>query len=209
MLSYDELVTGLEDAWSAAGLHEHAILETVRPDTHERLYRTELFPEHDDYLNEDNTPPWVEISFTWAATHQLRSEGRDAEEEALDISWTYMVLVHSSMRERSDRELVQMFQRAVQRALRRMFPTENENPISVPVEVRRIYRNEGAGPQVMHVQLVSTNVTDFSDHWDESDPRTLQHSLRVEVQLASAIVHALSDTFSASGQGNYRPVETA
>jgi hypothetical protein len=46
VITYDELAGGLEDAWIGAGLHEHAIIESVHPDTLERNYRVEVFPEH-------------------------------------------------------------------------------------------------------------------------------------------------------------------
>ena len=61
VITYDELAAGLEDAWIMAGLHEHALYENIHPETLDRSYRVELFPEHPEPLNENNSPPWVEM----------------------------------------------------------------------------------------------------------------------------------------------------
>ncbi|NJO07881.1 MAG: hypothetical protein HC876_21485 [Chloroflexaceae bacterium] len=212
-MSYDDIVANLEDAWVAAGLHEHALVENFQPETFERSYRVELFPEHDDVLSEDTTPPWVEVSFLWTAANQVLSEGRDLDDEdPLDISWTYMVLVHTGLRDRSDSDLVQMFQRAVSRALRRFYAGEAEASINVPVEVRRVYHsNEQGRPQLSYVQLVSSNITNLLDQWDFQDSGALRRVIRNEVTLAGAIIQALRDTFNTNTRNSntYRPVDTA
>lgn len=209
MLAYDDIVDSLEEAWLAAGLHEHALIESVQPDALDRNYRVELFPEHAEPLSEDTMPPWVEISFSWTAAHQLRSEGRDVETESLDLIWNYMVLVRSAMRDRSDHELVRLFQKAVHAALRRFYPTEADEMGYVAVEVRRIYQSEASGIRQAYVQLVSTNITDLSDQWDDPDPMGTRRLLRNEIQLASAVIQSLSDVFNPGGNGGYRAVDTA
>src|SRR5215213_4562229 len=77
VITYDELAAGLEDAWLLASLHDHLLAESVLPDTLERVYRVELFPEHPEPLTEGVSPPWVELSFTWTPAHQLHSDGRE------------------------------------------------------------------------------------------------------------------------------------
>jgi hypothetical protein len=212
MVSYDELVATLEDAWVAAGLHEHALAETYTPATHERGFRAELFPEHDELLDDSTMPPWVELTFVWNAAHQLRAEGREIEHEPLDLNWTYLVLVQMNLRDRTDSELVQMFQRAVQRAMQRVFPNELGEPLFVPVDVRRVYHNNAQHqPVLAQIQLVSTNLTDLLEQWNPHDMGALRRAVRREVQLASVILQSLSDTFGgqSNGRGTYRPVETA
>lgn len=113
MLTYDDLAGGLEDAWLAARFHDHTLVESVVPDMHDRTFRAELFPDHPEPLTEATMPPWVEVSFTWAAIHQLRSEGHSGiGNEPLELSWVYNVPVHG-MLDRNDGELVQLFRRAI------------------------------------------------------------------------------------------------
>ena len=76
MLTYDDLVTGLEDAWLGVGLHEHSFVESVVPATTDRTLTVELFPEHEEPLTAESMPPWLDLSYTWSAVHQLLSEGR-------------------------------------------------------------------------------------------------------------------------------------
>lgn len=209
MLSYDDLVDGLEDAWMAAGLHEHSLIESVQLEGLDRNYRVELFPDHPEPLGEETMPPWVEVNFTWSAAHQVRSEGRDIETDSVDLIWNYMVLLRPAMRERNDHELVRLFQKAVHAALRRFYPSEAEEMGYVAVEVRRIYQGDQQGIKQAYVQLVSTNITDLSDQWDDPDPMSLRRLIRNEVQLASAVIQALSDVFSPRGSGGYRAVDTA
>jgi hypothetical protein len=212
MLSYDDIVEMLERAWHAAGLHEHTLTESVQPDTHTRSYRVELFPEHEDPLTEENIPPWVEVEFSWTAAQQLRSEGRTIEPDALEIVWNYMVFVRSTMRTASDIELVRAFQQAVSVALQRFYPNGDERLDSVGVEVRRTYQGDGDRTRLAYVQLVSSNVTDLSEYWHDFDPTMLGRTIRMEVQLASAVIQALHDTFSSGIRGingGYRTVDTA
>lgn len=212
MLSYDELVDGLEDAWVAAGLHEHALVESVQPDTHDRSYRAELFPEHGEPLTEETMPPWVEVTFAWSAAHQLRAEGRDVETEALNLVWTYMLMVPGALRDQADSALVRRFQKAVYSALRRFYPVEASEIGQVAVEVRRVYQSSSQQVHLAYLQLVSTNVTDMSDQWDDPDPLALRRMIRSETQLASAVLRALRDTFSTDrdgGNDGYRSVDTA
>ncbi len=206
MLSYDDLVNELEEAWVAAGLHEHAIVESIVPAVQDRTYRAELFPDHSETLTEATMPPWVELSFTWSAIHQIRSEGRAVSPDAFEISWLYTI-TSQTMQERSDQELVRMFQRTAQAVFRRFYPVEEVEPPNV--EVRRIYQNEGTALRLGHIQLVSLNVTDLTDQWSERNPHILRHLVRTEMQLAKALIDAMSETFAPNGRGGYRTVDTA
>lgn len=215
MISYDDLIDSLEEAWIQAGLHEHALVESVQPATLDRGYRAELFPEHGEPLTEENMPPWVEVSFTWSAAHQLRAEGRVRESDSLALIWNYMVLVPEARRERGDQELVRLFQKAVFSVLQRFYPGESEEMSHIAVEVRRIYQSDGQRNQQAYVQLLSTNLTDLSEHWQSTDPMALHRSIRTEVQFASAVIQALADVFgpdgqgTGSGNGGYRAVDAA
>jgi hypothetical protein len=211
MPSYDDIVEGLEDAWIATGLHEHSLIESVQPSSHDRIYRVELFPEHGDPLTEETMPPWVEVSFAWSAAHQLRSEGRNVESESLTLIWTYMVLPRQEVRERGDHELVRMFQTAVQTALRRFYPAEADEMGYIDVEVRRFYQRTQQHVRLGYVQLLSTNITDLSDQWNTADPFTLRRFIRAEMQFAGAVIQALAGTFASgsNGNGSYRAVDTA
>lgn len=209
MLAYDDLVTILEDAWAAAGLHEHTLVESVNPAAHDRLYRAELFPEHPEPLTEENMPPWVELTFTWSALHQLRSEGREIAPDPLELIWTYNVPVRG-MNERSDPELVRLFQRAYHTGFRRFYPAEADLDLDpLAVEVRRIYQDDGNRLQLVHLHLVSANLSDLSDQWGESDPRTTRSIVQTEVRLVSAVLYALAGIFTPSGHSGYRRVDAA
>lgn len=208
MLTYEDLVTSLEDAWTGAGLHEHALVESVIPASHDRSYRVELFPEHPEPLTPENMPPWVEVNFTWSALHQLCSEGHDLTPGPLDLIWTYTVGVFG-IQERSDHELVQLFHKTFRKTFHRFYPDEDAETEAMAVEVRRIYRSNAQRPGLLYVQLTSTNITDLSEQWDEHDPRVLPSLMQIEVHFASAFIHALMDTFNPGGRGGYRAVDTA
>jgi hypothetical protein len=215
MPSYDDIVEGLEDGWMAAGLHDHSITESVVPDTHERTYRVELFPEHGDPLTEENMPPWVDVSFAWTAAHQLRAEGREVENEPLALIWNYTVLPRRELRDQNDQELVRKFQVAIQSALRRFYPGEADAMSYVDVEVRRFYQRAHQHARLAYVQLLSMNITDLSEQWDSADAFTLSRFIRTEMQFASAVIQALASAFAADSNGNdngnasYRTVDTA
>jgi hypothetical protein len=208
MLTYDDLVGGLEDAWLAVGLHEHAFIESVIPTTHDRTCKIELFPEHDEPLTNENIPPWLELDFTWSAVHQLISEGRELPSEPLDLTWVYTATLTSSL-DRSDAELVRMFQRAVHSAFVRYYPVEAAEMEPVAVEVRRIYQSDGQKLKVDSIQLVSTTISDLFEQWADRDLSGLRTLLRIELQLASAIIANLSDAFTPRGRGGYRSVDAA
>lgn len=208
MLTYDDLVMGLEDAWVAAGLHEHAFVETVIPSTHDRTCKIELFPDHDEPLTSDSMPPYLELNFIWSALHQLLAEGRDLPVEPLDLTWTYTVTVLREQ-ERSDLELVRMFQRAVHSAFQRYYPSEAIEMEPIAVEVRRIYMPGAQRLQLDHLQLVSSTVSDIFEQWTERDLTTLRGLLRHELQLASTIINNLTDAFSPRGRGGYKAVDAA
>ncbi|NNJ11986.1 hypothetical protein EKD04_016760 [Chloroflexales bacterium ZM16-3] len=208
MLTYDDLVSGLEDAWLAVGLHEHAFIESVIPTTHDRTCKIELFPEHDEPLTNENIPPWLELGFTWTAVHQLISEGRELPSEPLDLTWAYTATMTTAM-DRSDTELVRMFQRAVHNAFMRYYPVEAAEMEPVAVEVRRIYQSDGQKIAVDSIQLVSTTISDLFEQWADRDLTGLRMLLRVELQLASAIIANLADAFTPRGRGGYRSVDAA
>lgn len=208
MLTYDDLVTGLEDAWLAVGLHEHAFVESVIPATHDRTCKIELFPEHDEPLTQANMPPYLELTFSWTALHQLLAEGRELPPEPLDLTWTYTATV-VSQQERSDTELVRMFQRAVLSAFQRFYPAEAAEMEPVAVEVRRIYQSGPQRPQLEYTQLVSSTVSDLFELWPDHDLQSLRNVLRLEMQLAATIIANLSDAFSPHGRGGYRTVDAA
>jgi len=212
MLTYNNLVASLEAAWVESGLHEHELVESVQPDSHDRTYRAELFPEHPDPLDEESIPPWVEVSFTWTALHQLRSEGHSFGESstALDLTWVYNIIVRDTLNERSDQELVRLFRRSVYTALRTYYPEATEDT-PIAVEIRRIYHSDGQNLELAYIQLVSPNITDLSDQWTERDPLALRSLIQSELDLASAVINALEQTFNPGGGGHgiYRSVDTA
>jgi hypothetical protein len=208
MLTYDDLVTGLEDAWLAVNFHEHAFIESVIPATHDRTLKVELFPEHDEPLSGENSPPWLDLSFTWSAVHQLIAEGREIPAEPLDLSWTYTATA-VGQNDRSDAELVRMFQRAVHNAFQRYYPNEAAEMEPIAVEVRRIYMSSGQRLQLDYIQLVSSTVSDLFEQWPDRDAQSLRNVLRLEMQLASAIIANLSDAFTPRGRGGYRSVDAA
>jgi hypothetical protein len=208
VITYDELAAGLEDAWVLAGLHDHLLVESVQPDTLERMYRVELFPEHPEPLTEGTSPPWVELSYTWSAAHQLHSEGREISPGVLELAWTYTVDVRGQF-DRSDSDLVRAFNAAVRAALRRAAP-DMPTPVEyIAVEVRRGYRSGGEKPAPAYVQIVGTNVTDLGDLWADRTPESLREALREELIIVSSLLHSLGEAFAPSGLGGYRPVDTA
>ncbi len=208
MITYDELADGLENAWLVAGLHDHLLLESIAPESLDRTYRAELFPEHPEPLTEGSSPPWVELSFTWTPAHQLYSEGRELSPGPLELAWTYTVDVRAHG-ERSDIDLVRAFNAAVRAALRRAVPDATTPAEYIAVEVRRGYRSNGERPALAYVQIVGTNVTDLSDLWTERDPQALREALREELIVVAALLHALGETFEPGGLGGYRAVDTA
>lgn len=208
MLTYDDLVTGLEDAWLAVGFHEHAFVESVIPATHDRSFKVELFPEHDEPLTNENMPPWLDLSYTWSAVHQLVSEGRELPLEPLDLSWTYTATV-VGLQDRSDQELVRMFQRAVHSAFQRFYPAEAAEMEPIAVEVRRVYQSNGQRLELDYLQLVSSTVSDLFEQWPDRDMQGLRALLRVEMQLASTIIANLADSFTPKGRGGYKAVDAA
>ncbi|NTW02854.1 MAG: hypothetical protein HGA19_16500 [Oscillochloris sp.] len=208
MLTYDDLVSSLEDAWLAVGFHEHAFIESVIPTTHDRTCKVDLFPDHEEPLTNDNIPPWLEIGFTWSAVNQLISEGREIPIEPLDVTWSYTATLMGNQ-ERNDIELVRMFQRAVHNAFVRYYPAEAAEMEPIGVEVRRIYQSDGQKLSVESIQLVSTTVSDIFEQWENRDLAGLRILLRVEMQLASAIIANLSESFSPRGRGGYRSVDAA
>jgi len=208
VITYDELAAGLEDAWLIAGLHDHALYETVQPETLERVYRVELFPEHPEPLTEGTSPPWVELSYTWTPTHQLHSEGREIAPGVLELSWTYTVDVRTGA-ERSDVELVRAFNGSVRAALRRVSPELPAPGEYIAAEMRRGYRTSGERPSLAYTQIVGTNVTDLSDLWTSRGPDDLRDALRDELVVVAAVLHALAESFSPGGVGGYRSVDTA
>src|SRR5689334_24577442 len=145
-----------------AGLHEHLLIESLIPDTLERTYRVELFPEHPEPLTESVSPPWVEMTYTWTAAHQLHSEGHEVSPGPLELSWTYTVDIYDKS-DRNDMELTRAFNAAVRTALRRAAPDMSSPAEYVAIEVRRGYRSSGDKPAPAYVQLVGTNVTDLGD----------------------------------------------
>jgi hypothetical protein len=209
MLTYDDLAGGLEDAWVAAQLHEHSLIEAVVPDIHDRTFRAELFPEHPEPLTDMSMPPWVELAFTWTAAHQLRSEGRTGiGNEPLELTWIYNVPVHG-MTDRNDNEFVRMFQRAVQTAYARVVGESGLDMPEVAVEVRRMYLTADRHAIPAFIQLVSSNVTDLSELWQGVDAVALRETLGAEMQFAAAVINALAEVFAPGGRGGYRSVDTA
>jgi hypothetical protein len=208
MITYDDLAAGLEDAWLMAGLHEHLLAESVQPDTLERAYQVELFPEHPEPISEAVSPPWVELKFTWTPAQQLFSEGREISPGVLELAWTYTVDVRDQI-DRSDYDLTRGFNAAVRTALRRSAPDMPTPAEYIAVEVRRGYRSSGDKPVLAYVQLVGTNVTDLDDLWGDRNPDGLREALRDELIIVAALLHALGETFAPSGLGGYRPVDTA
>ena len=203
-ITYEELAAGLEDAWLMAGLHEHALYESIHPETLDRAYRVELFPEHPEPLTEGTSPPWVELSFSWTPAHQLYSEGREISPGVLELAWTYTVDVRGAS-DRSDIDLVRAFNGAVRAALRRVSPDMPSPAEYIAVEVRRGYRSSTDKPTLAYTQIIGTNVTDLSDLWGSRSP----DALRDELLIVAALLHALAESFAPGGLGGYRSVDTA
>ena len=208
MITYDELAAGLEDAWILAGLHDHLLVESMQPDTLERIYRVELFPEHPEPLTEGTSPPWVELTFTWTPAQQLHAEGREISPGVLELAWTFTVDVRDQG-DRSDADLTRAFNAAVRSALRRAAPDMPAPNEYIAIEVRRGYRTSGEKPTLAYIQMVGTNVTDLGDLWADRSPDGLREALRDELIIVAALLHALGETFSPSGLGGYRSVDTA
>ncbi|MBP1465861.1 hypothetical protein EYB53_009110 [Candidatus Chloroploca sp. M-50] len=208
MLTYDDLVAGLEDAWLAVGLHEHLFLESITPSTHDRTCKIELFPDHDEPLSSTNMPPYLELSFAWSPVHQLIAEGRNLEVEPLDLTWTYIATL-GDRQDHTDAELVRMFQRAVIHAFQRYYPAEATEMEPVAVEVRRIYLPGSQPLHLDYIQIVSSTMTDIFEQWAERDLIGLRMLLRLEFQLAAAIIGNLADAFSPRGRGGYKSVDAA
>lgn len=208
MITYEELAAGLEDAWVLAGLHDHAVNETVNPELLERSYRAELFPEHPEPLTEGIVVPWVEASFTWSPAQQLHSEGAQVSPGVTEMTWTYTIDVRHQA-DRSDLELTRAFHSAVRSAVRRVAPDMTTAAEYIAVEVRRGYRLSNDRPVQAYVQLVGTNVTDMADLWTERQPEALREALRDELMLVGALLHALGETFAPTGLAGYRSVDTA
>lgn len=208
MVTYDDLVMALEDAWVSVGLHEHALIESVIPATHDRTCKIELFPDHAEPLTLASMPPWLEITFTWSPVHQLISEGRDLPADPLELTMTYTVTL-TNHRDRSDIELVRMFQRAVHTAFERHFPAEIAEVEPVSVEVRRVYQPARQRVELEAVQLVSSTMVDLFEQWEDRDVQSLRRLLRSEMSLARTIIANLSDTFHPHGNGGYRSVDAA
>jgi fermentation-respiration switch protein FrsA (DUF1100 family) len=208
LITYDDLAGGLEDAWVAAGLHEHAVIESMTPDTLERTYRVEIFPAHPEPLTESIAPPWVELAFTWNPAHYLAAERRDFQPGALELAWTYTVDVRHHT-DRPDPELVRAFNNAVRAALKRTAPDIPMPADYIAIEVRRGYRTMVDRPTQAYIQLIGTNMTDLSDLWDDRNSETLREVLREELRIVAALLHALAETFAPNGVGGYRTVDTA
>jgi hypothetical protein len=153
-------------------------------------------------------PPWLELNFTWSPVHQLISEGRDLPADPLELTLTYTVTLVNH-RDRSDIELVRMFQRAVRSAFERLFPADLMEMESVSVEVRRIYQPVGQKVELEAVQLVSSTMVDLFEQWEDRDVQSLRQLLRSEMNLARTIIANLSETFHPHGNGGYRSVDAA
>lgn len=208
VITYDELADGLENAWLMAGLHDHLVIESVTPETLDRNYRAELFPEHPEPLAEGVSPPWVELSFNWTPAHQLYSEGRELSPGPLEIAWTYTVDVRPQG-ERPDADLFRAFNAAVRAALRRAVPDATTPAEYIAVEVRRGYRSNGDRPSLAYLQIVGTNVTDLSDLWVAREPEALREALREELIVVASLLHSFGEAFAPGGIGGYRSVDTA
>jgi hypothetical protein len=208
MVTYDDLVMALEDAWLGVGLHEHTLIESFVPATHDRTCKIELFPDHAEPLTLATMPPWLEITFTWSPVHQLISEGRDLPADPLELTLTYTVTL-TNHRDRSDIELVRMFQRAVHSAFAHHFPNEVIEIEPVSVEVRRIYQPAEQRVELEAIQLVSATMVDLFEQWEDRDVQSLRRLIRSELQLARTIIANLSETFHSRGNDNYRSVDAA
>jgi hypothetical protein len=206
LISYEELAAGLEEAWLIAGLHEHAVIESIQPETLDRTYRAELFPEHPEPISEGGSPPWVELNLVWTAAHQLYSEGRDIAPGPLELAWTYTIDIRSF--DRSDAELIRAFNGAVRAALRRVAPDLPPPSDYIAVEIRRGYRIDDK-PSPVYVQIIGTNVTDLSDLWGQRSSEALRDVLRGELLIVATLLHSLGETFTPGGIGGYRSVDTA
>lgn len=209
-MTYDELADALEDAWLAAGLHEHVIEEQTSSDRHERSFRAELFADHDEPLP-DPPPPWVDVAFRWGAAHFLRGEGNETVRAPLELAWTYHVEL-SNDQSRSDVELARAFHSAVRAAFRRVDPDEPPPTDYVDIEVRRAYTPQGDGLVASWVEIVGLGTSDLTDLWDDEDPNALPDTVNAECLLVAIVLHALHDVFGPVRGGTrtgYRTVETA
>jgi hypothetical protein len=215
MLNYDLLVAVLESTWETVGFHEHELIESIQPDTLDRSYKADLFPEHPQPLDEEVLVPWVEINFAWNTIHELCSLGHTVNgkvDEPLGIAWLYNVIVRDNMREYSDQELVRVFHRCVQSALSSFVTDLIETP-PIAVEIRRVYHTREQLPELVYVHLVSPNFTDLTEFWTEHNPQGLHDMLLGEFELAHTVIQSLSETFTPAQAKHpnrpYQPVDTA
>ncbi|NOK60769.1 MAG: hypothetical protein GFH27_549289n249 [Chloroflexi bacterium AL-W] len=191
---YDELATELEEAWTKVGLHEHLVVESIVPDVLERAYRAELFPDPPESFMPEAAPPWVEVSFSWRAEHQVYSERSEGRSISLELAWTYTVDVRSQA-DRNDTELIRAFHAAVHVALQRITPDIPQETEYVAVEVRRGYRSIHTNPTLAYVQMIGTNVTDLGNLWDVASTKDLRGILHSECSLVMSVLQSLKEVF--------------
>ncbi len=208
MITYEDIATSLEEAWTTAGLHDHLVAETIQPDSMERVYRAELFPDHPEPMTDANSPPWVELTLTWTPAHQLRADGHDISPGPLDLVWTYTADVRSQP-DRSDTDLFRVFNAAVRNALRRVAPEMPDTAAYLGFEMRRGYRPGTDRPALVYTQVVGTNMTDLSDLWGMRQPGMVAEALRDELIVVASLLHAIGETFGPAGSGGYRSASTA
>jgi hypothetical protein len=216
MLSYDEIVIKLEEAWVEAGFHEYLLTESVEPETHTRTFKVELFSNLIEIPDEEVMLPWLEISFTWSPVHQLLSDGyKIKSNDPVNLTWAYNVIAQGDLSERGDRELARLYRNAVERALRTMFSSNAiVEPVQLPVEVRRTYQCLPDSSEQVFVQLVSSTLTNLSEMWTNHDSDALQALISNDTHVAGAIIQSLAKTFLPSRplerhQSSYRPVDAA
>ncbi len=219
MINYNLLVAILESSWDEVGFHEHELIESVQPDSLDRVYKADLFPEHPEPMQEETIPPWVEVSFAWSAKHELISEGYSIDgkkDVPLGLTWMYNVLVRGSMTEYSNHELVRTFQRCVQKALSDFYMSDVIESVPMVVDLRHIYHCYEQEQNLAYVQIVSPNYTDLSEQWQETNPHNFRDFIVSEFELAYAVVQSLSELFipepsasPVSSGGLYRSVDTA
>jgi len=203
-LSYEELANALEEGWSVSGLHEHDVAEQVNPTTLERSFRAELFPEHGDPLTEQNTPPWVEVSFVWGPSHQIHTG--TLVTIPLELTWEYTITVPPADK-RNDSELIRTLQSAIQSALRKVFHEEVGHDV-LALEVRRAYK----APEARELRCLEIHVrgnSDISDVLGGHGHDHVQTVIQEEYAMVNVLLQTFADTFSPGSVGGYRSVESA
>lgn len=204
LLSYEELANTIEDAWEQVGLHDHGVNESINPSTLERTFRAEVFPEHGEPLNDQNMPPWAEVSFTWGPDQQRFSTA--GKPVLFELGWSYTITLPAHDK-RNDVDLLRAFTTAIHQALRKVFQQTPEHDV-LAVEIRRVYKSPESR-ELQHILLFATGASDISDSLAATNIEHIQAIVQEELVVVAAFLRTFAEVFSPGTVGSYRAVESA